>query len=82
MLIVEKVDSSYFTSFLDQFEKSLDSVYNSVTMDLTPTTGAITVPTVCATQETAPRPKLIRKKVVVYEKVVRHGIKQVKNHKL
>ena len=82
MLIVEKADSSVSNSFYTQFEKSLDTVYNAV--ELTPTTsGILSVPTtVYDMGEPVPRPKLIRKKVVVYEKVVRHGIKQTKHHKL
>jgi hypothetical protein len=82
MLIVEKTDSSISNSFFNQFEKSLNTVYNAV--ELTPTTsGILSIPTtVYDMGETAPKPKLIRKKVIVYEKVVRHGIKQIKNHKL
>ena len=84
MLIVEKTDSSISNSFYTQFEKSLDTVYNSVSMEIVPaTSGILSVPTtVFDMGETAPRPKLIRKKVIVYEKVVRHGIKQIKNRKL
>ena len=84
MLIVEKTDSSVSNSFFNQFEKSLNTVYNSVSMELVPTTsGILSIPTtVCDIRETVPKPKLIRKKAIVYEKVIRHGIKHIKNHKL
>lgn len=86
MLILEQTSSS--NSFYEQFEKSLNSVYISEEEEYDATAEErkkvrerIISAYFADMSSEPPKPKLIRKPTVTYEKVVRHSIKQIKNHK-